>query len=122
MSARTPRQESSHHRLLPHERWFADYGARRGPGREDSGRSRMQQNYGPEGMALLGAAIADGFPGSLMCVIGIATLAATGSTVGGYLILIGVLIALLGIVRTIQGARAARIYRNGRPFIRPGSR
>ncbi len=117
MRTRTPGQAAKHHRLLPHERWFADYGARRGPAPEGSDRWRMQQNYGPEGMALLGAASLDGTGGGFIGVIGIVTLAAGAPTVAAYLIVIGVLIALFGMVRAIQCGRAGRIYRDGRPFI-----
>lgn len=78
----------------------------------------MQQNYGPEGMALLLAAVADGIPGGLIGFVGVAVLFATGSVIAGYLVGIGVLAISVGLVRSIQGARAGRFYRNGRPFIR----
>lgn len=106
-----------------HERWLADWGARnrarRGPAREGSARWSLEQNYGPEGLALMGAAFANLYPGMLIFIGGVAWLAAdSDSTVAGCPLLIGFLLLLAGIVRSIQGGHAGRTFRNGRPFIR----
>ena len=119
MEGSTPGQAARRHRLLPHERWLADLGARKGAAPQGSDRWRLQQNYGPEGVALLIAASADGFLGGLIGFTGLALLFATGgSAIGYYLLGIGVLISLAGLARALQCARAGRLYRNGRPFVR----
>jgi len=112
------------HRLLPHERWLADAGARRGPAPQGSDRWRMQQNYGPEGLALVQAGFANLGPGWLIAIAGIVLqfIGAGGSTLADILIGIGLIIMVAGLVRYIQAGRAGRIYRNGRAFIRAGGR
>jgi hypothetical protein len=84
----------------------------------------MQQNYGPEGLALLQAGFANLGPGFLITMAGVLLqfLAAGGSAVANYLAVAGVLIMLAGIMRYIQAGRAGRIYRNDRPFIRTRGR
>jgi hypothetical protein len=74
MRVRTPGQAPARHRLLPHERWLADYGARKGPAPEGSDRRRPQQNYGPDGMALLVAGSVDATLGGLVVMTGLADL------------------------------------------------
>lgn len=71
MSTGKPRPTAARHHLLPHERWVAEHGYRRGRAPQGSDGWRMQQNHGPEGMALLLAACADVFPGGLVVLAGI---------------------------------------------------
>jgi hypothetical protein len=131
MGTSTLGQAPMRHRLLPHERWLADWGtrgrARRGPTPQGSDLWRSQQNYGPEGMALLLAACADGCPAGLIGMTGVVLLfVATGhgvlAVIASWMAGIGIVGCLVGLVRAVQGARAGRIYRNGRPFVRPGGR
>ncbi len=97
---------------------------RRGPAREGSDRWRLQQNYGPDGLALLQAGFANLAPGWLITMTGVVWqfFAGGGSALASYLAGIGVLIMLWGLVRYIQMGRAGRTYRNGRPFIRARDR
>jgi hypothetical protein len=119
MQTGTPGRARSRHRLLPYERWLADYGDRQGPGLLGSDRWRMQQNFGPDGMALLVAASVDVILGWLIAATGLALRwISVGGPAGGYLIGIGLFVILVGFVRCIQCARAGRIYRAGRPFLR----
>jgi len=112
-----------HHRLMPYERRLADWGARsrarRGPAREGSARWSLEQNYGPEGLALIAAVYANLYPGLVIFLAGVVWLTVgAASAAAGCLLLVGVLILLVAMARGIQGARAGRAYRNGRPFIR----
>jgi hypothetical protein len=120
MQTGTPEQAPTRHRLLPHERWLADYGARRGPAPHGTQRWRMQQNYGPEGMALLGAAYANFLPGSLVGMTGLTatTFFKDSLPVFGWLELIGFLPMLVALARAVQASRAGRSFRAGRPFMR----
>jgi hypothetical protein len=117
-----PGQAGARRWLAPHERWLADSGARRGPAQEGTLRWRAQQNYGPDGIALLIAGSADTFCGWLIGMAGIVWLVVDGGASSGadWLVTAGCLIALAGLVRSIQAARAGRSYRDGRPFLRAG--
>ncbi len=124
MLTNTPGQTPvRHHRLLPHERWLADLSARsrarKGLAKEGSARWSLEQNYGPEGLALMAAVYANLYPGLLAFIAGVAWLAAdSASTAAGCLFLVGILMLVAAVARAIQGAHAGRVYRNGRPFVR----
>ncbi len=109
MRAGKPGQAPARHRLLPYERWLADYGARRGAAPQGSDRWRMQQNYGPEGMALLQVGTATGVLGWLIGMTGMVLLfiSAGSSVIAQYVIGIGAFMILVGLVRIIQAGRAA---------------
>ena len=111
------------HQLLPHERWFASWIL----GRQRTHRTpdilRMEQNYGPEGIALWAAAMSTGLPGALMVLSGIAFMLASGGggtllTLGYWLDGLGVILCILGSIRAFQGSRAGRAFRDGRPFLK----
>jgi hypothetical protein len=83
----------------------------------------MEQNYGPEGIALWAAAVITVFPGQLIVVSGIAFMLASGGggtllTMGYSLDGFGAILVLLGSIRTFQGSRAGRAFRDGRPFLK----
>lgn len=111
------------HRLLPHERWFASSTLERQRIHRGPDILRLEQNYGPVGMALWAAALATVLPGALMVLSGIAFMLASGGggilpTLGYSLDGLGIILCLLGSIRTFQGIRAGRAFRDGRPFIR----
>lgn len=122
MQTRTPQRQPKRLRLLPHERWLADLGARRGPSPPGSDRWRMHQNYGLEGSALQLAGVADMLPGALITVAGSGLQFLTDSIASYYLMAIGAFVILVGFVRLFQASRADRHYRNGRPYLRPHPR
>jgi len=112
---------SAGHRLLPHERWFASWVLERQRTHRGPDILRLEQNYGPEGMALWAAAWITAFPAALMVVSGIAFMLASGGggtllSLGYWLDGFGVILILLGSIRTAQGIRAGRAFRGNRPF------
>jgi hypothetical protein len=116
------------HGFLPYERRFAGYAVERQRTHSNAFNVRMQDNYGPEGIRLYWAAIADLVLGWGIGMTGLATLllsievrALRPISVG--MVLLGMVVVSLGCLRLAQGARAGRIYRAGRPYIRgPRSR
>ncbi len=121
-----PTQRGPH--LLPHERWLASKAFRRREAPAGSARWRLWQNYGPKGVALMMAMIADTVAAWLLGLLAFVLLGvsdgagALGDT--GYVIgLIAIAATLLGFFRMVQATSAGRKFRNGRAFIRPsGSR
>lgn len=108
------------HHLLPHERWFASSILER---QRTPDILRMEQNYGPEGIALWAAAMSTELPGALMVLSGIAFMLASGGggilpTLGYSLNGLGGILCILGLIRAFQGVRAGRAFRDGRPFER----
>ena len=83
----------------------------------------MEQNYGPEGIALWAAAVITVLPGVLMADSGIVFMLASGGgtllTLGHWLQGFGVILCLLGSIRAFQGIRAGRAFRGSRPFLKP---
>jgi hypothetical protein len=83
----------------------------------------MEQNYGPQGIALYAAAVSTVLPGALMAVSGIAFMLASGGggtilTLGHWLQGFGVILCLLGSIRAFQGIRAGRAFRGNRPYLK----
>jgi hypothetical protein len=111
------------HHLLPHERWFASLIMERQRTHRTPDILRMEQNYGPEGITLWAATWITVFPGMLMVVSGIVFMLASGGggtllTVAHWLEGFGVILFLLGSIRLVQGVRAGRAFRDGRPFLK----
>ena len=70
---------------------------------------------------------ADGVDAFVLLFAGVILLGVSGSkgslaAAGYWLMGIAVLLGLVGIVRGVQGSHAGRVFRAGRPFIRPGRR
>jgi hypothetical protein len=117
------------HHLLPHERWSASLILERQRNHRNSAAPRnpatlrMEQNYGPEGIALWTAGMITVLPGMLLVVLGFACLVpASGHpwllTLVSWLYGIGVILILLGSIRYFQCNRAGRTFRGGRPFLK----
>jgi len=117
------------HHLLPHERWFASLILKRQRAHRNSAAPRnpatlrMEQNYGPEGMALIAAGLISVLPGMLLGVLGFACLVASGGhpwllTVLYWLWGIGFILMLWGSIRSFQASKAGRAFRGGRPFLK----
>lgn len=66
------------HHLLPHERWSASSVLERQRTHRTSAILRIEQNYGPEGLALIAAGLITVLPGMLLVVLGFACLVASG--------------------------------------------
>jgi hypothetical protein len=111
------------HHLLPHERWFATSTLRRQGTHRTQAILRLEQNYGPVGMALFSASLITVIPGMFVGCLGIAFLLPHGdgllATLGYRLGGIGFVIMLLGSIRLAQASKAGRAFRGDRPFIRP---
>jgi Flp pilus assembly protein TadB len=110
------------HYLLPHERRYADRMRRLQDSRPDTAPYlRMLQNYGPEGLRLLSATIADLY---LFWFILLAGLIARFVQLHGVpFVAIGVfavaaIIGSVGMVRAAQCAREGKRFRAGRPRVR----
>jgi hypothetical protein len=124
----TAERGTARHWLLPHERWFARVGdrarARRAAEPLGPQQLRFQQNYGPDGQVFFEAALADLLAGGILGLGGVALAAVTvygiPATAGSWLAVVGILAALISGVRAIQGSRAGKAFRAGRPFTRPG--
>ena len=115
------------HHLLPHERWFASLILERQRTHRNSAAPRnpatlrMEQNYGPEGIALWAAGMITVLPGMLLGFLGFACLVASGGhpwQLVNWLYGIGITLILLSEIRFIQGIRAGRAFRGGRPFLK----
>jgi hypothetical protein len=111
------------HRFLPHERWFASFILERQRTHRTPDILRIEQNYGPEGIALGAASMATLTPGAL--IVGAGTILMLISGGGGSLLTLayklnalGVILILLGSIRLVQGIRAGQAFRGGRPFVR----
>ena len=107
----------------PRERWFASSILERQRTHRTPDILRMEQNYGPEGIALWAAAMSTELPGALMALSGIAFMLASGGggillTLGYSLDGLGVILCILGSIRAFQGVRAGRAFRDDRPFER----
>ena len=115
---------SAGHRLLPQVRWFASWILERQRTHRTPVILRMEQNYGPEGIALWAAAVITVFPGQLIVVSGIIFMLASGGggtllTLGHSLDGFGVFLCLLGSIRAFQGIRAGRAFRGNRLYLKP---
>jgi hypothetical protein len=113
--------------LFPHERWLGRFAGRVADPPPGGKRWRFQKNYGPEGDVFLAATTADLFAAGVFLFIGVILLGASGSggplaAAGYWLMGIAILTALVELSGALQGSHAGRVYRAGRPFIRPGRR
>ena len=117
------------HHLLPLERWYASNTLERQRTRRNSGTPRnpatlrMEQNYGPEGLALLAAGQIMVQPGMLLGFLGFACSVACGGhpwllTVLYWLWGIGLILMFWGSIRSFQASKAGRAFRGGRPFLK----
>src|ERR1035437_5197884 len=111
------------HHLLPHETRSASLILERQRTHRTSAILRMEQNYGPEGIALWAAGMATVLPGMLLVVLGFASLVPSGShpwllTLVNWLYGIGVILILLGSIRYFKCNRAGRTFRGGRAFVK----
>jgi hypothetical protein len=89
--------------------------------------SKFNQNYGPEGLVLMGAAMATAMPGGIIAFVGLALLVVSRTegalgvvaycTVG-----IGMVAMALSMIRFQQAAEAGKRFRGDRPMqTGPGS-
>jgi hypothetical protein len=108
-------------RLLPPERWFALFILERQRTHRTPAILRLEQNYGPEGIALLATTILWGLTGSVIGCIGIVFLFVSWGPgpllhTGYYLIFAGILLECPAMIRAIQGIYVGRRFRGDRPF------
>lgn len=107
-------------RLTPPEARFAALMQRRQQTRRTAPILRLEQNYGPEGMALLSAALLWGLCESFGGPLFFAFLVASGGCSELTDILLGLVFILfsLALWRGWQGVKLGRTFRSGRPFIK----
>jgi hypothetical protein len=111
------------HHLLPNERWSASFILERQRTHRTPAILRMEQNYGPEGIALWAAGMITVLPGMLLDVLGFACLVASGGhpwllTMLYWLWGIGFILMFWGSIRSLQASKAGRAFRGGRPFLK----
>jgi cytochrome c biogenesis protein CcdA len=83
----------------------------------------MEQNYGPEGIALIAAGLITVLPAMLLVLLGFVCLIASGGhpwllTLLYWLYGIGFALMLWGSIRSVQASNAGRAFRGGRPFVK----
>lgn len=111
--------------LFPHERAAVRRSLERQEEHPNAYWRRLQQNYGPDGVALFAAAKAGQGYASGLILLGALLLivsSASGSiAILGYscLALAG-LFSAIGLYRSAQGGTVGRRFRNGRPYVRRG--
>lgn len=115
--------EYGNHYFFPHERWSIKFFRQRQKDHQTAPVIRMQQNYGPEGVALMGAAYANMIPGTIIVIGEVFVSIIIRSVIFGVmpwniLLAAGFLAVAFGMTRALQSSRAGRIFRAGRPFIR----
>ena len=99
------------------ERRFASFVAERQRTHQTPPVGRLQQNYGPRGIALGSAAILNGLTGSVIGCLGLLLLFVTHGSASAYLLLaLAVLVEFPAMTRAIQGIYAGRQFRGERPF------
>lgn len=113
----------SGHHLLPHERRFASFILGRQRNHRTPAIIRMEQNYGPEGIILMSAAIVSGLIGAVVGFIGLGLLFLSDDSgpllhLGYYVITAGIVLEIPSIIRSIQGIYAGRRFRGDRPFVK----
>lgn len=109
--------------LLPYERPAAQRAWEQYERRPET---RLRQNYGPEGMALLAAsstgtriAFGTGLVG--LVVYGLSDFSGLGATLSYALLALTIAIGCVAAVRGSQAGAAGRRFRGGRPYVkRPG--
>jgi hypothetical protein len=111
------------HHLTPPEHWFASFILERRRTHQPSKSPRLDQNYGPEGIALMAAAILWGLIGAAVGWAGLILLFTSGDHgpllhPAYYVILAGIVIEVPSMFRSIQGIYAGRRFRGDRPFVK----
>jgi hypothetical protein len=111
------------HYLTPPERCFASFILERRRTHQPSKSPRLDQNYGPEGIALMAAAILSGLIGAVVGFVGIALLLLSDDHgpllhPGYYIIVAGIVLEVPSITRSIQANAAGRRFRGDRPFVK----
>lgn len=111
------------HRLLPPERWFASLILERQRTNRTPAIIRLEDNYGPEGIALGAAAIFSGLVGAVVGLVGLVLLFASGGHgptlhPGYYLLFAAIVLECPAIIRAIQGIYEGRRFRGDRPFMK----
>ena len=87
---------------------------------------RTEQNYGPAGMRYFLAAVLIIGAQFILVGLGMASLVAFSNADGTpgaptyVLLALALIVGSAGVWRAIQGARAGREFRNGRPFLKRG--
>jgi len=111
------------HWLLPPERWFASFILERQRTHRTPPILRAEQNYGPEGIALLAAAILFGLCAAIIACCGYVFLFLADGH--GHLVGVGfgclfaaIVLEVPALIRSIQGASAGRRFRGDRPFVK----
>jgi len=103
--------------LLPHENWFASVMLRRQQAYRSRRAAWLEGTFGPIGIRLYAASLADRALGPLIGLAGLLVLSTSYvgvlSPVPGYcLIGAGAAIAVLAVVRMAQAGRAGKAFRN----------
>ena len=103
------------HRPLPHERRFASFILERQRTHRTPTIIRLEQNYGPEGITLMAAAILSGVAGALIVWVGIVFLFQSGDHgpllhSGYYVMFTGMGLECPGIIRATQALYVGRAF------------
>jgi hypothetical protein len=111
------------HWLLPPERWFASAALERQRTHRTPTILRLEQNYGPEGIALLAAGVLLWLLGVAIAMVGVVVLFVSGGDgltfrLGNYLLFAAMVVGVPAIVRAIQASYAGRRFRGDRPFVK----
>jgi hypothetical protein len=111
------------HRLLPHERMFANWARARQRTHRTVAIQQLESNYGPVGLPLLGAAIASALPAAVLALAVFVLIFVSGEKGTLWEITLGIMGLVLVLVvlvwfRCWQCARAGKKFRAGRPFSR----
>lgn len=112
----------AHHLLAP-ERRFAAFILRRQQSHRTPTIVRLEQNYGPVGIALMAATLMSGISGAVAAWTGIIILFLSNGShdllVAFYcLLFITLLLEFIAIARAIQGIYIGRTFRGDRPFVK----
>ncbi len=113
---------SARHYRFPPERWFVSFIAER-QRNPTPAVSRLQGNYGPEGMTLMSATLLWALTAAVLGCTGIVFLLASGDHgwalgVGYVLMLVGFFLTIPAFIRGFQGVMSGRRFRGSRPFVR----
>ncbi len=103
--------------LLPHERLIASFVTKRQSVRPDGpALLRMRESYGPEGVGLISAALANLLPGQLAVIVSIVLIAASRdrgslSEASRIILVLGVCAVILAVFRIAQAVRRSDTFR-----------
>jgi hypothetical protein len=114
---------ASGHYLTPPERWFASLILESRRNHQPSKSPRLDQNYGPEGIAVRSVGILWGLIGAVVGYVGIALLLLSDGHgpllhLGYYICVVSMVLEVVSIIRSIQANVVGRRFRGGRPFVR----